>query len=191
MPEEAIIEIDVGLTGKTKQEIDDYLAKVGEIKEGKPVTEDQVEAFKEVLGDLGEKEIEQLTSIMKNPQGFLTGQMEGIFARLGPTAPLIGTIVGAIIASGVLFIELMKFLSQKGGPFNRDWRRFIANEVDVGLNRELQKRKELGIDQVIISQLRGFTPNNPGATYNSLYEVNETRIARIGLDDRAAGVIVG
>jgi len=100
-------------------------------------------------------------------------------------------IIGAVIASAVLYIEIMKALSVKGGPFNRDWRRFLANEVDVGINRELQKRKELGLIQTIITQDRGFTPNNPAATYNSLILVNESRIARIGLDDRAAGVTVG
>ena len=91
----------------------------------------------------------------------------------------------------ILYIEIMKALSVKGGPFNRDWRRLIQNEIDAGLSRELVKRRELGIDQVIIPQQRGFVPNNPAATYNSLIHVNESRLARIGLDDRAAGVIVG
>jgi hypothetical protein len=211
--EEAIIEIDVGLTGSTKSEIDEYLAKLNEIKselqevrgEGvageevpsktkdisKKLTADQEGELSDFLGKLDEGQLKQLQGLAKNPTSFIEGQMGKIFQTLGPRSAMMVPIVGAVVASAVLYIEIMKALSVKGGPFNRDWRRFLANEVEVGINRELQKRKELGIDQVVIAQQRGFTPNNPEATYNSLYEVNESRIARIGLSDRGAGVTVG
>ena len=213
MSEEAIIEIDVGLTGSSKSEIDEYLEKLNEIKaqlvevrgtsgdagdevpakEGKDpkLSDDQKEQLSGFLKKLDENQLKQLQGLAKNPKGFIEGQMGKIFQTLGPRSAMMIPIIGAVVASAVLYIEIMKALSVKGGPFNRDWRRFISNEVDAGISRELQKRKELGIDQVIISQQRGFTPNNIAATYNSLYLVNETRIARIGLDDRAAGVTVG
>lgn len=213
MSEEAIIEIDVGLTGKTKSEIDEYFEKLEQMKQdlegirgagdevldkapvkssvpGK-LDEDQKKQLSEFLSKLDDTQLKQLQGLARNPTGFIEGHMEKIFQMLGPRSAMVVPIVGAIIASGVLFIEIMKALSVKGGPFNRDWRRFLANEIDVGINRELQKRRELGLDQVIIAQQRGYTQNNPAATYNSLYLVNESRIARIGLDDRAAGVTVG
>ena len=78
----------------------------------------------------------------------------------------------------------------KGGPFNRDWRRFIDGEVDIGLTREQQKLKELGFEQVILTQIVGYRPNNEGWTFNSLIDINDSRLARIGLSDRAAGLTV-
>ena len=100
-------------------------------------------------------------------------------------------VVALIILAVKLAEYIIKLMVVKGGPLNRDFRRFIQAEVDVGLSRELVKRRELGIDQVIISQSGGrFVPNNTFSTYNSLYAVTESRIARIGLDDRAAGVTI-
>jgi hypothetical protein len=209
--EEPIIEIDVGLTGATKSEIDEYLEKMNEIKselqevrgeggtgeeaQAKPekdpkLSEDQKEQLSGFLEKLDEGQLNQLQGLARNPKSFIEGHMEKIFQALGPRSAMMVPIVGAVVASAILYIEIMKALSVKGGPFNRDWRRFVSDEVDAGITREQQKRRELGIDQVIISQGRGFVRNNPGATYNSLYDVNESRLARIGLDDRSAGVIV-
>jgi len=217
MSENGIIEIDVGLQARTKAEIDEYLEKVNEMKAGleevRPIleqiegegvegatakktkttkkTEEKTE-FTEALEGLDKSEIQKIRGILRNPEGFMSGGIEKLLSRLGPNARVILGIVGAVIASPILFIEIMKQLSVKGGPFNRDFRRFIAEEVDVGLSRELVKMRELGDPnaQVIISQGRGWTPNNETWVYNSYYEVNQSRIARIGLDDKSAGVTV-
>ena len=85
-------------------------------------------------------------------------------------------------------VEFIKALSVKGGALNRDWRRFIANEVAVGLSREQQLEDRFGVSQTILTQIQGFAPNNENFTYNSLYAVNDQRIARIGMSDREAGV---
>lgn len=184
MSETGIIEIDVGLQAKTKTEIDEYLEKVDKIKEGLGEARATDEGEEGPTLEGAEQGGNKILSALKNPQRFF----ESMLGKLVPSSPAILGLVGLIIASPIFFIEFMKKLSVKGGPFNRDFRRFIAEEVDVGLDRELQKRKELGLDQVIISQARGWVPNNPETTYNSLFAVNASRIARIGLDDRAAGV---
>lgn len=217
MSEEGIIEIEVGLQARTKAEIDEYLEKVNELKAGlqeiEPVLEklesegadgptaqkitstakkEEKTEFTEALEGLDKSEIQKIRGILRNPQGFMSSGIEKLFSRLGPNTTVILGIVGAVIASPILFIEIMKQLSVKGGLFNRDFRRFIAEEVDVGLSRELAKMRELGDPnaQVIISQGRGWTPNNEAWVYNSYYEVNPSRIARIGLDDKSAGVRV-
>lgn len=196
---DAVIELNVGLQAATKDEIDEYLAKVQEIKDnlrGKSQTssssaKDDLEKAQDKIRKLNEKEVQKLESFLKNPEGFLEGKLEDLVKRLGPNTPLMLGIVSAITASAVLYMEILKALSQKGGPFNRDWRRLIQKEVTVGLSRLQQKRTELGIDIVILPQTRGFVPNNENWTYNSLITINESRIARIGLDDRAAGVTYG
>ena len=217
MSEQGIIELDVGLQAKSKSEIDDYLQKTVIIREnleeirtasGDEVTGDTVlpratkgkkkqrededkTELTDMLESLNENEINKLRGFLKSPQNFLKMGLDKLLTSLGPNSAVILTLVAAITAMPILYIEIMKALSVKGGPFNRDWRRLIQHEIDVGLSRELVKRRELGLDQVIITQQRGFVPNNPEATYNSLFHINESRLARIGLDDRAAGVVVG
>ncbi len=217
-PESAIIEMDVGLEAKSKGEIDDYLLKTEIIKDnleeirkasGGEISEDTViptgsqkrrskkeEAeekteLTEFLEQLTDKDINKLAGFLKSPQSFIESGLKNLLTTLGPNAAVIIPLVAAITAAPILYIEILKALSVKGGPFNRDWRRAIQNEIDAGLTREQAKRTELGLDQVILVQSRGFVANNPIATYNSLYLVNESRIARVGLDDRAAGVSVG
>jgi len=213
MSEEGIIEIEVGLQARSKAEIDEYLKKVNEMKAGleevRPVLEQLEEGettttkktktnkekeekteFTKALEGLDKSEIQKIRGILKNPEGFAIGGLEKLLSRLGPNATVMLGIVGAIIASPILFIEIMKKLSVKGGPFNRDFRRFISEEVDVGLSRELVKMREFGDPnaQVILSQGKGWTSNNEVWVYNSYFEVNQSRIARIGLDDKSAGV---
>ena len=105
-------------------------------------------------------------------------------SRAAAILPALAVAIGAPIVA----IEFIKALSVKGGPLNRDWRRFIQEEINIGLSRVQQKRVELGLDQVILTQVQGFQPNNENWTFNSLYGVDDSRLARIGLSDREAGV---
>lgn len=217
MGEEGIIEIEVGLQARTKGEIDEYLAKTDKIKEvlqemreleeaesdtseqslakdllrGEKKKPEKADVTK-ALESLSENDVNKLKSFLRNPQGMAVGGIDSLLSKLGPNSAAILGIAGAVIASPIFFIELMKALSVKGGPFNRDFRRFIAEEVDVGLSREIVKMRELGDPnaQVILSNIRGWTPNNETWAYNSYFQVNQMRIARIGLDDKAAGVRV-
>lgn len=214
--EDGIIEIEVGLQARTKSEIDEYLAKTDQIKEvlqeireleeaegqgekglstsilkSKEVKPEKADVTK-ALESFSESDIKKLQGFLRNPQGMLEGGLNQLLTKLGPNSAAILGIAGAVIASPIFFIALMKALSVKGGAFNRDFRRFIAEEVDVGLSREIVKLRELGDPnaQVILSAGRGWTPNNETWVYNSYYQVNQMRIARIGLDDKAAGVRV-
>ncbi len=195
LPDEAILEFDIVLTAKASEEIRAALDEAKQAKETKEVkAEDEGVTGKkteitEAVDALDDNDIKQLKGILGNPQGFVKGGITDVFKNLGPNAPIILGIVGLVIASPILIKELLKALAVKGGPLNRDWRRFIQKEIDVGLSREQQKQKELGFDQVILTQILGFNPNSESFTYNSLFNIDSSRIARIGLSDRAAGVL--
>lgn len=201
-PEEAIIEFDIELTAKASDEIKAALAETKAAKEGKEKeAEEPQDLAKDLLEEEGVKDdelaefltnvkegdIKQFGQLAKSPGSFISGQLTKLLGAGG--AAIIGPIALAI-ATPIVMAEIIKALSVKGGPFNRDWRRFIAAEVEVGLSRVQQKEKELGISQVILTQVVGFTPNNANWTYNSLFNIDDTRFARIGLDDRSAGVLV-
>lgn len=157
----------------------DLLAAEGEL------TGEQLEEIKaDIMGELGDMkpgDLAQLGSFSKNPTAFLSKIMgSNITKILGPVA--IATLAAAVS------IEVIKLMSTKGGPLNRDWRRFISEEVAVGLTRLQDKEDLLGITQTILTQIVGFEPNNENFTYNSLYNRGDNRLARIGLSDRVAGV---
>lgn len=187
IPEDAVLPKVVGGKETEKKTDKDTKGK----KNDKKSEEEKKTELTEMLESLNEGDVNKLRSFLKNPENFLEMGIEKLFTALGPNSAVILSLVGAITAAPILYIEILKALSVKGGPFNRDWRRVIQKEVDAGLTREQVKLREVGASQTIISQTRGFVPNNPMATYNSLYHVNESRLARIGLDDKAAGVTYG
>lgn len=148
-------------------------------KKVKPDIDDKVKEIDEKIKKLGK--------LAQNPIEELSDMIEALLPAKAKT------IIKILLAGGATYaiaVEIIKILSMKGGPLNRDWRRMLSEEIDAGLSREMQKRRELGLDQVILTQQKGFVKNNENWTYNSLYNVDKSRLSRIGLSDRAAGVIV-
>lgn len=137
--------------------------------------------FKDKFGGIDAADLAQVGAMAKNPTSFISKIMKSGAAKiLGP--------IGIALIAVATAIEVIKLLSVKGGPLNRDWRRFISAEVAVGLSREQQLEDRFGVSQTILTQIRGFAPNNENWTYNNLFDVNDERIARIGMSDREAGV---
>lgn len=194
----AIIEFDIILSARSRQEINEGAQKIksdkdlaGDLLEDeKKDKEEKKTELTELLEKLTDNDVKKLQRLLLNPSSALEFGLENFFARMGPNAGVVLTIAGLVAATPALTIELMKALSVKGGPFNRDFRRFMEDEgADVVLTRMQQKQKELGEIQTILTDIRGFIPNNENWQYNSYYSVDKYRIARIGLDDRAAGIV--
>lgn len=165
-------------------------------EEGDVTTEDALEAAKKLLGKAEEKEdtsdafgdTAEGEKFLRDPQKYVFDKVKAEFLdQFEDTLESIAPIALAILAVKLAPL-IIQGLSVKGGPLNRDWRRFISEEVDVGLSRVQQKEKELGVSQVILTQVVGFHPNNENWTFNSLFDRNSQRYARIGLSDREAGV---
>lgn len=193
------IVIDAKLSDDTKKNIEDLKSakdSKGTTEEGvevddlsKEFSPEQLDQVRSTIGEeLGGLDSGQLTTfgkMGKNPKTAVTKILQGIG---GSTfAKILGPIGIALIAVEVTK-EIIKLMSMKGGPLNRDWRRFIENEVAVGLSRQQQLEDRFGVSQTILTQIRGFAPNNENWTYNNLFDVNDERIARIGMSDREAGV---
>lgn len=197
------IVIDTKLSAETKKNIEELReAKTAKTKDVTGITEEKAEATDEFspeqleqvksvlgeeLGGLDKNDLAQLGAFAKNPQAGMTKTLTRLLGGRG--AAILGPLAIAVTAP-IVMVEILKAMSVKGGPFNRDWRRFIEEEVEVGLSRVQQKEKEMGITQTILTQIAGFKQNNENFTYNSLYEINDSRLARVGLSDREAGVTI-
>lgn len=194
--ENAILEFDIIIDAKLSEDTEAEIKRLEELKklqddtgqgkttddEGKKKEDKEDEALTE-FGDT-----EEGKKFLRNPQAYIFEKVKAEFLeQFEDTLEAIPLIALAILAAK-LAPMILKTLSMKGGPLNRDWKRFIADEVEVGLSRLQQKEKELGVSQVILTQVVGFHPNNENWTYNSLFDRTPQRYARIGLSDREAGV---
>ena len=128
------------------------------------------------------------SQILTNPQGFvgkeLLKNMKGVGAVAGP----IGAAITAIIVSVEVMEQVIKLLSQKGLPLNRDWQRSIEEEVNGLFSIEDKKKRLLGIDSFIVTQTNTFEPESGSTTHNSLENRDEIIISKIGLAEKAVGV---
>jgi len=194
--ENAILEFDIIIDAKLSADTEKEIEKLKELKSLQEET-GKAETTEEEAVAKGEKEDETLTEFgdtiegekfLRNPQAYIFDKVkEELGDQFENVLKIAGPVALAILAAK-LAPMIIQQLSVKGGPLNRDWKRFIADEVEVGLSRVQQKEKELGVSQVILTQVVGFHPNNENWTFNSLFDRGSTRLARIGLSDREAGV---
>jgi hypothetical protein len=143
----------------------------------------------DTLNKIDSQGLSNLSSFASNPQQTVSNNLVKILTGLGPEGAALVAAIGSAIAIPEVAQTLLNFLSEPGGPLNRDFKRNIGAEVDAGLSRQLVRQREVGIDQVIIGQNKGFTPNNAEWQYNSYYQITAARISRIGLSDRSTGIL--
>lgn len=117
-----------------------------------------------------------------------TGMVMGLGkAAQNPAALLqmLGTkipILGMAIAAALLIPEVIKMvvdvLTKPGGIFDRRFKRIIAKEQNLFLKREQQRRRELGLDQVITTtQVTSWNGLTFAEISNNLKEVRENGIS--------------
>jgi len=191
------IVIDAKLSEETKKNLEELKSASDEdkVREGMLGLEKKQDVLPKIepedvqdqLGEameVGKDGMKNMASFAKNPGGMVKGLMTKLLGAGAMAGPL-----AIAIAAPIVMVEMIKLMSVKGGPLNRDWRRFIDSEVAVGLSREQQLEDRFGVSQTILTQIRGFAPNNENWTYNNLFDINDQRIARIGMSDREAGVV--
>ena len=127
------------------------------------------------------------SQILGNPQEFVGHELLRGIKGIGPYGgPIVAGII-AILAIPEVTAKIIKILSQKGLPLNRDWKRIIEDEVNSLLSIEGKKKRLLGIDSYIVSQTNRYQPESGSTTYNSLENRDEVIISKIGLAEKAVG----
>jgi len=142
------------------------------------------------LNKLDSKGLQTLSSFASNPSATALNALTQVISLAGPEGQALIAIIALAVSAPTVIKKIVDVLSVKGGPLNRDYlTNLVTKQVEVGVTRVQQKRIEQGEDQLTFSQKPGFTQNNAAWSYNSYIKMNETRIARIGLTDRGAGVV--
>lgn len=127
--------------------------------------------------------------ILSNPQGFVGNEVLQLLGGTGPHGAAVVAAIAAIVVAPEVIAQMIQTLSQKGLPLNRDWERFISQEVNAFFNTEDKKKRLLGHDAFIVTQGSRYIPETGSYTYNSLENRDEIITSKvIGHAEKAVGI---
>lgn len=158
-------------------------AKEEKFTESKQLTETQkkIDAIQKDMSDIQRK--------IANPESFIQGELTGMLERI-PAARMalrLIPIISAALAAPEIINKIITILLSPGGPFDRRLKIIIENNVEQFLSRENQKRRQLGLDPVIITGFEGFGNAQGRLTTNTLKQKKDTGTTEIGLNEIAIG----
>jgi len=162
-----------------------------EDKESSRRKEDTIEKLEDVVQGLDEQGLRNLKAVATNPQGLVQNQLLKILGKAGVYGAVATAIIAMVIESPDIVIAVVEALGQKGGPLNQDYTRFFDSDVQVGIERELQFRRAVGIDIIITNQDHDYILNDPGFVSNSLVDIEITRSIRINSNQSQYGYVNG
>lgn len=122
-------------------------------------------------------EVSKLVQFIKSPVGLAV-----------TTFPIVGAIIASVTFMAQISQEVWKVLSKKGGLLDKYFKRYLANEQSPFLTRMQQRRRQIGLDSVILSQIYGFGHREGKLTTNTLTQVKLKGISEIGLKEKAYGI---
>ena len=180
------------LTEIIKQAIDDSIdeAVVNALEE-QGIDMEGLKNITEAVKDLDSKGIGNITSMAKNPAGFMENTFIKTLGRAGPYGALTAAIIAAIIGTPELIKAVVQAFAVKGGFLNQDYRYSQEEFLNQQFDRITQFKRLTGDDPVITVTTKGFIVGDPDFEGNSLVDANIARTARIGLRDTSYGYIHG
>lgn len=168
----------------TKEAINDALEEEG-------IDIESLNSLTKMVKDVDNKGVSNITSMAKNPEGFIEGKFLSILGKAGPYGAIAAALIASLIAAPELVKALVEAFAVKGGPLNQDYRytqeEFLSQEFD----RTVQFKRLVGDDPVITVNTIGFVVGDPDFKGNSLVDANIARSGRVGLRDSSYGYIHG
>lgn len=136
-----------------------------------------------------QSQLNDFSNAISNPQGLL---QDKIFERIGrnPTgaeALKLIPIIGVALSTPEILNKLFQLLIAPGGPFDRRLKIILADQEEQFISRLDQKRRQIGLDQVVIAQ-GGFGNSGGRLTVNTLNQVKATGTSDIGLNEATIGL---
>ena len=174
--------INEEVNASIKESIDDALAEEG-------IDLEQLKNLTNSVKDLDGKAMGNLTSMAKNPEGFMENTIMSTLARAGPYGALAAAIIAAIAGTPAMVEAVIQALGVKGGPLNQDYRFSQEEQYNQQFDRRVQFRRITGDDPIITLQSRGFAVGDPDFVDNSLVDIDLGRTARVTLRQGSLGSI--
>ena len=100
-------------------------------------------------------------TMMRNPSGFLIGLLSNPY------------VAAALMAAG-LGPQILDWLTMHGMPFDKNFKRILVAEDNVGRRREDRMKVRVGLQQVIFANTHGH--QSPEYAFNSYQQVNDKEI---------------
>lgn len=126
---------------------------------------------------------QNLLDYVTSPEDKLASMM----GRAGPVGAAIASAIVVIFKSEQISDEIITLLTAPGSPLDRRLKIFVEEGMNAFFDRMEQRRRQIGKDQVILSQVNGFGNSGGLLTSNTLSEVRDDGISRIGLNEHGLG----
>jgi len=191
-PEPFLADVSDDMRQVIKDAIDDSIDEaIVDALEKEGVDIQALENITQSLKDVDSKGMSNVTSMAKNPAGFIENQFISILGRAGPYGAIAAAIITAVLATPELVKAVVTAFATKGGPLNQDYRYSQEEFLSQQFDRITQFKRLTGDDPVITVNTVGFVVGDPDFKGNSLVDANLARTARIGLRGSAYGYIHG
>ena len=128
-----------------------------------------------------------MAGTISNPQ-VMGPQLLTLLSGFGPYGAAALAAITAIIVAPQTVQMLIKMFGQKGLFLNQDFRRVVEEEVNGLLNIEDKKKRMLGIDSYIITQVDDFQPASGAYVYNSWENRDELILNKVGQAEKTVGI---
>jgi hypothetical protein len=155
------------------------------------VDQESLDAMEDFIKTTDKQGLQNLSKYAKNPTGAVTSQLMGILGKAGVHGAIAAAIIAMVAGSPEIVKAVVSALAVKGGPLNQDFHRFFEDEQQLGLTREMQYRRSVGLEVIITSDNRGFLLEDPGFVGNNLVDVDSTRAMRNSTNQTQYGYVNG
>ena len=140
------------------------------------------EGFKKINKRLKDVEgkINQAVGAAQNPAGAITNQILDVIGSAGPHGKIAATLIGVVLGTPILARKIIKMIAVKGGDLNRDFHDIVEDATNSLFSREDLKQRLLGNDSAVVFSQTGFRRVAEGEVYDTRYDLDSSRLARIG-----------
>lgn len=152
---------------------------------------ESVKNITDSLKDVSSKGMSNITSMAKNPAGFIEGQFISILGKAGPYGAIAVALIAAALAAPELVKAIVEAFAVKGGPLNQDFRYSQEEFLSQQFDRITQFKRLTGDDPVITVNTVGFVVGDPDFKGNSLVDANIARAGRVALRGSSYGYLYG
>ena len=200
---DSIIEIDVVLKARVDDgDVQNKIQEGGEDKLADDLLDSEInqarkdkakamQEFENFASSLDSQGLKNLKSLVTNPGATVENKLLGLLGRAGIHGAVAVANITLVIQSPEVIKAVIETLGQKGGPLNQDYTRKIDEEIQVGIDKDLQFRRAAGLDVIITTEDTKYIISDPGFVNNSLVDIERTRSIRINSNETQYGYANG